>query len=451
MASGITFSEYNETGPALLNSKDHKIQATFRISPIHVTTVNALRRQILAAIPTVGFKTEPPEASDVHITTNTTPLVNEMLMHRIGMIPLAVADVSTFNPEDYEFRLNIENVGKSLVNVSAADFSVVKTATTELPESILTTADYFPADPITAKTPLITVLRPRYNLDSPSEKLIIRAKASIGTGRDNMRYSAVSQCSYEYTLDTDKARQNGMFAKWLETSKKVPDSSAITPERLGELRREFDCLEVQRCYLQNEKGEPYDFMFHIESVGVHSCPRIVELGLKACEDIVTPYTTLNTDMPENITISTPANRMAVADTEDAVYEFTFRKEEHTLGNLLQTFLIERHVEGTEVPRIKYAGYKVPHPLKQEMVLIVAPVDGDVMSARKAIANVCRFLKEYFADARGVWLKTPKGVAHVMAADANEFVPGAAAVVAAAPAPPAAPKITAAKPKARAKK
>ena len=444
MASGITFSEYIETGPTLLNNKDRQIQATFRISPVHVTTVNALRRQILAAIPTVGFKTEPPEASDVHITTNTTPLVNEMLMHRIGMIPIAVEDLSTFNPDDYEFRLNIENIGKSLVNVSAADFSVVKTSTPEQPESVLATQDYFPADPITGKTPLITVLRPRYNLDSPSEKLIIRAKASVGTGRDNMRYSAVAQCSYEYTLDQDKSRQNGMFLHWLATSKKVPDSTAISADRLGELRREFDCLEVQRCYLQNEKGEPYDFIFHIESVGVLSCPRIVELGLKACEDIVTPYTSLNTDMLENITISTPANRMSVAGTEDAVYEFTFRKEEHTLGNLLQTFLVERHVEGTERPRIKYAGYKIPHPLKQEMVLIVAPLDGDVMSARGAIASVCKFLKEYFADARGVWLKTPKGAPRAMAADANEFVPKAMVAAPVAPAP-------AAKPRGRAKK
>lgn len=407
MASGITFSEYIEDGPPLLTRKDHKIQANFRVSPIHVTIANTLRRQILAAIPTVGFKTEPPEASDVHFTTNTTPLVNEMLMHRIGMIPLAVQDVTTFNPDDYEFRINIENVGKSLVNVSAADFTVVRAATAQDAETSVSTTEFFPPDPITGNTPLITVLRPRYNLDSPTEQLVIRAKASIGTGRENMRYSPVAQCSYEYTLDNNKARQEAIFKTWLATSKKVPDSAGIVPERLAELRREFDCLEIQRCYLQNEKGEPYDFMFHIESVGVYSVPKIVELGLIACEAIVTPYTTFNTDMPENISISTPANRMAVADTEEAVYELTFRKEEHTLGNLLQTYLVERHIEGTEQPRIKYAGYKVPHPLKQEMVLIVAPLDGDVMSVRKAIASVCRYLKEYFADARAVWVKTTK--------------------------------------------
>ena len=111
-------------------------------------------------------------------------------------------------------------------------------------------------------------------------------------------------------------------------------------------------------------------------------------------------------MPENVVISEPANRMN--ETTASVYEFTFRKEEHTLGNLLQTFLVERHIEGTEMPRVKYAGYRVPHPLKQEMVLTISPVDGDVNSARKAIASVCTYLKAYFLEATQEWIKTPKG-------------------------------------------
>jgi hypothetical protein len=65
-----------------------------------------------------------------------------------------------------------------------------------------------------------------------------------------------------------------------------------------------------------------------------------------------------------------------------------------------------------------------------------------MSARGAIASVCKFLKEYFADARGVWLKTPKGAPRAMAVEATEFVPKAIAAPVAAPA---------AKPKGRAKK
>ena len=402
MASDLLFTDYVEAGPALLTGSVNKIQASFRVSPIHVTVANTLRRQILAAIPTVGFKTEPPEASDVFIEANTTPLVNEMLMHRIGMIPIAVTDPTTFAVDEYEFRLAVENVGKTPVNVTANDFTVVKRSIDDAKEEILPTKNFFPVDPITKENALITVLRPQYNMDSPTEKLVIRAKASVATGRQNMRYSAVAQCSYEYTTDKNPKRQNDMFQKWMATSKKVPDPAAVAPERLQELRREFETLEIQRCYLQNEKGEPYDFIFHIESVGILSVPIIIERGLKACEDIVSPYTTLDVELTPNIVIAKAARRMEG-------FELVFQNEEHTLGNLLQTFLVERHVEGEEQPRLSYAAYKVPHPLRQEMVLVVAAVDGEEASVRKAIANVCIFLKQYFNEAMMKWQGTPKGL------------------------------------------
>ena len=399
MASDIAFTEYVEAGPTLFHSKVEKIQATFRAAPMHVTVANTLRRQVLSAIQTVGFKTEPPESSDVRIDTNTTPLVNEMLMHRIGMIPIYVKDASTFNPEDYEFRLNIENISRSNVNVTAADFVVVKRNQVDGTETVLDTREFFPPDPITGDTALITVLRPQYNMDSPPEKLSIRAKASIGTGRLNMRYSPVAQCSYEYTQDPDPSRRNGLFLQWAATSKKVADTSTADPVRVAELQREFDCLEVQRCYLQNEKGEPYAFTFNIESAGVLSVSDIVERGLTACEQIVSAYTGIDTTMPPNVLIKPAPTRVQTA------FEVSFQNEEHTLGNLLQTFLVERHIEGTEEPRIQYAGYKVPHPLRAEMVLIVAAADE--AAVKGAIASVCSYLKDYFNSTRDTWLSTPK--------------------------------------------
>lgn len=399
-SESVRFTEYVENGPQLFSKNGQQIQATFRVAPMHVTVANVLRRQILAAVPTVGFKTEPPELSDVKIQTNTTPLVNEMLMHRLGMIPVAVDDPSSFVPEDYEFRINVENVGQSSVSVTASDIEVYKIDAAGK-ESLLSNATFFPPDPITNQTALITVLRQRYNLDTPPEKLTLKARASVGTGRINMRYSPVSQCSYEYTRDKTPAREDALFQKWLATSKKVADVQKISADFAGELRREYDCMEVQRCYLQNEKGEPYDFTFHLESVGVFGVPTIVERGLKACEDLVTTYTTIDTQLPTgffNVDIRPCATR-------GGGFEVVFQNQEHTLGNLLQTYLIERHVDGTETPRIAYAGYKVPHPLRQEMVVVISPEDGLQESALKAIAQVSAYLKTYFASLSASWYST----------------------------------------------
>jgi len=430
MASDISFSEYVEAGPVLFHSKDEKIQASFRAAPMHVTVANTIRRQILAAIRTVGFKTEPPESSDVRIDTNTTPLVNEMLMHRIGMIPICVKDTATFNPEDYEFRLDVENIGRSNYNVTAADFVVVKKTPGAEGEVMYDAKQCFPPDPITGDNALITVLRPQYNMDSPPEKLSIRAKASIASGRLNMRYSPVAQCSYEYTRDSDPSRQNAQFLQWAATSKKVADMSAIDPSRVGELKREFECLEVQRCYLQNAKGEPYDFTFHIESVGVLSVSDIMERGLSACEELVSPYTAIDTVMPPNVTIKPAPTRVQTA------FEVAFQNEEHTLGNLLQTYLVERHIEGSEKPKIQYAGYKVPHPLRAEMVMIIAA--DDEAAVKTAISSVCMYLKDYFNSTRDTWLKTPKVGPGVGPSPALTVAPATATATAAAVAPAAAP-------------
>jgi len=398
MASEIArFTEYKETGPALFSKNGHQIQATFRVAPIHVTVANTLRRQILAAVPTVGFKTEPPEASDVKIQTNTTPLVNEMLMHRLGMIPIAVENPAEFNPDEHEFRINVENVGQTSVNVTASDIQVYK-LNADGTETLLSNTDFFPPDPITNQTALITVLRKRYNMDTPPEKLTLKARASVSTGRVNMRYSPVSQCSYEYTRDTSKERETALFLRWLAVSKKVPDVEKISKEFADELRREYDCMEIQRCYLQNENGEPYDFTFHVESVGVFAVQTIIERGLKACEDLVSLYVAMDTELPVGAN-SVVINRSA---TRAGGFEFVFQNQEHTLGNLLQTFLMDRHVDGTEEPRLAYAGYKVPHPLRQEMVVVVSPLDGMEETAIKAIANVVQYLKGYFSTLLRSW-------------------------------------------------
>lgn len=401
MSSDIArFTEYVETGPQLFSKNGQQIQASFRVAPMHVTVANVLRRQILSSVPTVGFKTEPPESSDVKIQTNTTPLVNEMLMHRLGMIPVAIDDPSTFVPEEYEFRINVENVGQSSVSVTASDIEVYKIDKSGQ-QVAMSNAAFFPPDPITNQTALITVLRQRYNLDTPPEKLTLKARASVGTGRTNMRYSPVSQCSYEYTRDRTAAREDALFQRWLATSKKVADVQKISAEFAGELRREYDCMEVQRCYLQNDKGEPYDFKFHLESVGVFSVPTIVERGLKACEDLVSTYVAIDTALPTGL-YKVDINESA---TRAGGFEIVFQNQEHTLGNLLQTFLTERHVDGTEEPRIKYVGYKVPHPLRQEMVVVITPEDGLEASAVKAIAEVTTYLKGYFAGLSDSWQAT----------------------------------------------
>jgi DNA-directed RNA polymerase subunit L len=81
------------------------------------------------------------------------------------------------------------------------------------------------------------------------------------------------------------------------------------------------------------------------------------------------------------------------------FDFVFQKEDHTLGNLLHSW-IEQNLIDTE--EVTYVGYKVPHPLRDEMLLRVAVEDGLETSARAAIAKASRELGKLFQMWRGSW-------------------------------------------------
>jgi DNA-directed RNA polymerase subunit L len=393
------FSEYAESGPDLLG-KNGKLRASFRIQGINVTMANTLRRSILTLTPSVGFRTEPYEKSDVVIKVNTTPLVNDMIVHRIGMIPI-YADPLTFDPSRYEFVLDKENTTKELINVNASDFKVFMRnpenpleAPVEVPS-----AQFFPPDPITGDTCLITRLRPQWNPTAPNERIYIKAKASISTGAENIRWCPVSQCSYEYTRDNDPEHIKAVFDKWLATNKKILDPTTLSEERRGELEREFNTMEIQRSYMTNEKGEPNDFTFFLESIGVQRIPDIVKTGIAAAEALVDKYKDLDGVIPPNI-------RVQQGDSRFPTIDIIFQNESHTLGNLLETYIVENHVDGLQEPKVTYVGYKVPHPLRPEMFLRVGTAVEDTetqkQSVRLVAAMACRKLKEEFRHFQSLW-------------------------------------------------
>jgi len=49
-----------------------------------------------------------------------------------------------------------------------------------------------------------------------------------------------------------------------------------------------------------------------------------------------------------------------------------------------------------------------------MVLVVSAADGEEASARKAVANTCIYLKQYFNLAMNKWMGTPKGLVETAA-------------------------------------
>ena len=402
----MSSSEPSEIFLNLANVEDENT-LTFQIQNTEVAYANTLRRMILTGVETLAFNSKMNDTgatTDVKIVANTTPMTNEMLADRIGLIPIAI-NVDTWNPEgwdkdQFEFRLSVENDTNNSMPVKAGDIEVFRKGTAE--EGYVKygpgNKEFFHPDPITGDTCLIALLKAKQP-NQAAQKIEFVARASVGTGQQHIRWCPVSQCSYSYTIDTDPARQQEYFERWLENNKKLSFQALNDdPEKKEAMIREFQTMEVQRCYKINEKGEPASFDFVVEAIGTLSIFQIVEHALYNIEKRCAKY---SGDLPNSV-------RVVPADARMKGFDFYFPDEDHTLGNLLQCYMEANQMDTNEV---SYVGYKVPHPLRAEMVLRVGvdfPTDkardGKQTVARAAVSRAAAGCALMFRQWREDWVK-----------------------------------------------
>jgi DNA-directed RNA polymerase subunit L len=399
-------SEPSEIFSNLAHVEDETV-LTFQVKNTEVAYVNTLRRMILTGVETLAFNSKMNDTgatTDVKIVSNTTPMTNEMLADRIGLVPLVI-NVDTWNPDgwdkdQFEFRLTMENETNNSMPVKAEHIEVFKKGTAE--EGYIRYApgnkEFFRPDPITGDTCLIAVLKAKQPNQAP-QKIEFLARASVGIGQQHIRWCPVSQCSYSYTIDTDPARQQEYYERWLETNKKLSVQALNDdPEKKDAMIREFQTMEVQRCYKVNEKGEPSSFDFVVETIGTVPIFQIVERALYNIERRCARY---SGELPNDV-------RVVPADARMKGFDFYFPNEDHTLGNLFQSYMEANQMDTNE---ISYVGYKVPHPLRAEMVLRVGvdfPTDkardGKQTVARAAVSRAAAGCALMFRQWREDWVK-----------------------------------------------
>jgi len=375
----------------------------FRLDPTVVGYANTLRRTIITDVETVAFRADINEqglTSDVTITKNSTPMSNEMLAHRIGLLPIHVKAPLQWEADKYSFSLNVVNDSTEPMDVVAADIQVSRINGPEEEPTLLAGKEFFHPDPVTHDTALIAVLKGRVGKQEP-EALSFTAKATIGTGRENAAFMPVtSRCAYGYSRDDDPERKKEIYTNWLNKHKKVnPTELDSNPTRKAELEREFETMEVQRCYKVDERGEPYSFDFIVESVGVLDPKYSVARALDILQAKVLKYSSIDSgDLPDGL-------KVRPADARMKGFDFTFQKEDHTMGNLLQTWMEGNLMDATGqggASEITFVGYKVPHPLRDEMVLRVGVESGKDTDARAAVAKAARACAQMFKSWAAQW-------------------------------------------------
>jgi DNA-directed RNA polymerase subunit D len=384
---------------------------TFTLAPTDVAFANTLRRLIVTGVKVVGFRADMNEdgsTTDVQITKNSTPMTNEMLADRIGLLPMTVSNPMAWNPKKYKFVLDVTNTDSRPRDVLASDIQVFR-VNEDGKETLVPKNRFFVPDPITRETALIAVLKGKQPGQDP-ETIQLTAKATAGVGREHARFIPTSQCAYKYTINTDERVQAEKFEQWALNNKKISDKKEL--EENAEIRKrllkEFNTMEVDRCYLEKD-GVPYSFDFQVESVGTIPVREIVKAGLDAGVRLCVPFTNLNLqarkDEDEAARKARDANfpRITPAPNMVAGFDFTFQRQDHTLGNLLQSYM-ELYMMDIPDARLTYVGYYIPHPLRDEMILRVGVTTNEERDARDLVSDAARGCMNLFQTWSDQWTR-----------------------------------------------
>lgn len=399
------FTSYALSGPPLHTITGQGSIGTFQLKGTNHVVANTLRRCILTQTRSVSFRADLTNQADpgIKITKNTSVIFNEMLAHRLTLLPLGVVRIDDFDPERYECILRARNDTKgpinteSLMHVKAGNFRVrERQANGDFAEiGAGPLAALFPVNPLTKDTALIVTLRSHWNPEQPPEEIELVAKPVIGKGADFMGFSPVSQCSFGNTPDPDAVRRERFFAEWLAEYKKIADPTTAPPEVVEGHRAEWATMAQQRCFLVDEKGEPNSFDFTVESVGMRPVADIVAEGLRAVVELVRPFTD---EAGTGLTIQPVDSRMSGVDV-------IIEGHEHTLGCLLQSFITDIYLEaGAADSPITFAGYKVKHPLHRSVMIrlgIREGLTGDAV-AKQVIASASSKALALFEELGRSW-------------------------------------------------
>ncbi len=368
----------------------------FTLKDTNVGYANTLRRLIITGVETIGFRADMKNdgsTSDVNVIKNSTPMTNEMLAHRIGLLPIHIKNPLEFDPSNFKFVLHKVNNTQEQLDVKASDFEVYEKIGEDW--TLLDTARFFPPNPITKDTCLITCLKPKTGENV--EEVHVECIASLGNGRENARFIPTCECAYGYSRDDDADKIRKAFESWCSRYKKIDASSLESdPEKKETLMREFNTLEIQRVYKVDENGEPNSFDFGIESVGILDPKYILHRACVVGSDLFARFgegDEENEALPEEVYVRP-------ADSEMTGFDFLILRQDHTLGNAIQTWLDLHLIDPNG--NIYYAGYKIPHPLKDEMVLRIGVRDHSQSTAIRVFKQAARALSNMFASWAKLW-------------------------------------------------
>lgn len=348
--------------PKISNITEENGILRFQLSNVNVSFANAIRRTMLSDIQTLVMRDSPFEESTINITKNTTRLNNEIIRHRLSCVPIH-HDID-FPVDKYNFVIEMENTGNSVIMVTTGDIKVIDTDTgKEAPSSI--SKQLFPPDAISREYIPIVRLNPRISDQQPGEAITLVAKAVIGTAGENSAFNVVSCAAYAMTIDKEKQEQ--ALIKHLKTLKAEYLKQGMPKDEIEEslnyAKNGWLALEGKRITKKNS------FDYEVETVGVYSNEEIVR---RSCDVLVN-------SLDELEIILSQTNALTDLFEVNSVGDYVMVKLEnydYTIAKVIEAILYIRNWESKEkMDGLDYIATVRPHPHIPEIYLRLHYVEG----------------------------------------------------------------------------
>lgn len=238
----------------------------FMLTGTNHAYANAIRRAMLAEVPAMAI-------DDVIIIENTSVLYDEVIAHRLGLVPLKT-DLDAFVlPEecDCKSELGCSKCRASFtLEAEAVDEPVMVYSSELKPASEVT--------PVSGNIPIVKL--------GPAQRLRLELYARLGRGIEHAKWQPVSACAYKYVpkvfVNPDNLTNPEEVIRICPTHVYAHD-----PEAKIVVRDELACTLCMECV---EKAVPADskkpfplkidgddtsFIFYVESTGALPPRRIV--------------------------------------------------------------------------------------------------------------------------------------------------------------------------------
>jgi len=247
----------------------NELSARLIVEGVDTALMNALRRAMVAEVPSMAI-------DEVVVIENSSMLHDEILAHRLGLIPL-VTDLDSYNlPEECSCK---SEMGCNLCRVSL-------TLDVEAAESVKTVysgdlvSENLNIRPVSERIPIVKL--------APDQRLKIEAYARLGKGEKHAKWQPASVCTYRHFPKVKiNEKECDSCGKCVDICPKRVLSISEGGKKL-ELSNVIECTVCKDCVDVCPKSPPavevaWDkdvFVIDVESSGALPVERIVLEAVK---------------------------------------------------------------------------------------------------------------------------------------------------------------------------